>query len=155
MFLIVIDAHSKWPDVFHMTSTTATATVKTLRTLFACQGIPNEVVSDNGPQFVAAEFKQFMAQNGIRHITSAPYHPRTNRQADRFVQFFKRAIKSADSHKSATFNQTLCTFLFKYRTTPHATTNETPSMRMYGRNIRSRLDLVKPNTANCSPQEAT
>ncbi|XP_062585296.1 uncharacterized protein K02A2.6-like [Saccostrea cucullata] len=95
MFLIVIDAHSKWPEVFHMTSTTASATVKTLRTLFSRQGIPNEVVSDNGPQFISAEFKQFMTQNGIRHITSAPYHPRTNGQAERFVQSFKRAIKSA------------------------------------------------------------
>ncbi|XP_062600131.1 uncharacterized protein K02A2.6-like [Saccostrea cucullata] len=148
MFLIVVDAHSKWLEVFHMTSTTALATIKTLRTLFARQSIPNEVVSDNGPQFISAEFKQFMVQNGIRHITSAPYHPRTNGQAERFVQSFKRAIKSADNDKSATINQKLCAFLFKYRTTPHATTNETPSVKMYGRNIRSRLDLVKPNTAN-------
>ncbi|KAK3107148.1 hypothetical protein FSP39_008158 [Pinctada imbricata] len=141
MYLIVVDSHSKWPEVFIMNSTTARATIRVLRCLFARQGIPSEIVSDNGPQFVAEEFKQFMKENGIRHITSAPYHPRTNGQADRFVQTFKRTMKSADKH-----SENLTAFLSKYRTTPHATTNETPSMRLYGRNIRTVLDLMKPNT---------
>lgn len=142
MFLFVVYAHSKWPEVFQMTSTTTSATVKTLRTLFARQGIPNKVVNDNGSQFISAEFKQFMALNGIKHITSAPYHRYTNGQAERFVQSFKRAIKSADNDKSTTLNQKLCAFFLKCRTTPHGTTNKTPSIRMFGRNIRSRLDLV-------------
>lgn len=86
----LVDAHSKWPEVFHMTSTTASATVKTLCTLFARQGIPNEEVSDNGPQGISAKFKQFMALNGIRHITFTPYHSHTNGQAERFVQSFKK-----------------------------------------------------------------
>lgn len=56
MFLIVVDAHSKWPEIFEMKSTTNNATINTLRTLFARQGIPVEVVSDNGPQFRSEEF---------------------------------------------------------------------------------------------------
>lgn len=95
MFLIVVDAHSKWPDIFEMKSTASNATINTLRTLFARQGIPVEVVSDNGPQFRSEEFRQFMESNAIRHITTSPFHPRTNGQAERFVQSFKKAIKSA------------------------------------------------------------
>ena len=146
MFLIVVDAHSKWHEVFHMTSTTADATIKVLRTLLARQ-LPCEVVSDNGPQFIAEELKTFMSQNGIRRIRSAPYHPRSNGQAKRFVQSFKRAIESADCDH-ASMNKKLCSFLCKYRVTPHATTNETSSMLMYGRNIRKRLDILKPDAAD-------
>ena len=48
-FLIIVDAHSKWPEVIPMKSTTATATIQELRRLFASYGLPEQVVSDNGP----------------------------------------------------------------------------------------------------------
>ena len=71
-------------------------TVNELRSLFARYGIPKVVVSDNGTQFVSSEMTRFLTQNGIRHITSAPYHPATNGLAERFVQTFKKAVgKSA------------------------------------------------------------
>ena len=53
MFLVVIDAHLKWPEVSVMHSTTANNTIDALRSLFACFGFPEQVVSDNGPQFVS------------------------------------------------------------------------------------------------------
>ena len=95
MFLIVVDAYSKWPDIFEMGFTTSTATIKTLRTLFARQGIPAEIVLDNGPQFRSEKVRQFMESNSIRDIISSPFHPRTIGKAERFVQLFKKAIKSA------------------------------------------------------------
>ena len=78
MFLVVVDAHSKWPEVIPMSSTTTSKTIEVLRDLFARFGIPEQIVSDNGPQFVSEEFQAFIKSNGIRHITSAPYHPATN-----------------------------------------------------------------------------
>ncbi|XP_014661629.1 PREDICTED: uncharacterized protein LOC106804796 [Priapulus caudatus] len=89
MFLIVVDAYSKWPEVFHMQSTTSTATINQLKTFFARQGIPVELVSDNSPQFRSEKFKQFTTANAICHTTSAQFHPRTNGLAERFVQTFK------------------------------------------------------------------
>ena len=68
MLLVVFDAHSKWPEVFPMVSTTTLATGT----------IPRQFVSDNGPQFISDEFKQFLASNGVKHIKSSPYHPATN-----------------------------------------------------------------------------
>ena len=108
------------------------------------------IVSDNGPQFVSDEFRLFVAQNGIKHITSAPYHPRTNGLAERLVQVFKQAMRSAkDDHVS--LQQKLSTFLLKYRTMPHSLTNETLAKLLLGHNIRTRLDLIKPDlSANVS-----
>ena len=68
MFLVVIDAHSKWPEVVEMPSTTAQKAVDELRKLFSAYGLPEQLVSDNGPQFVAQEFGIFLKENGVKHI---------------------------------------------------------------------------------------
>ena len=59
MWLVLVDAQSKWPEVMQMKSTTASKTVEVLRSLFSRFGIPHQLVSDNGPQFVSDEYKQF------------------------------------------------------------------------------------------------
>ena len=86
MYLVVVDAHSKWMDVILMTSISSAKTIEKLRIVFATQGIPQKVVTDNGTSFTSHEFKEFMSKNGIIHITSAPYHPSTNGLAERAVQ---------------------------------------------------------------------
>ena len=94
-FLVVVDAKSKWLEVIPMSSTTARATVDALRSLFAIHGLPEEIVSDNGPQFVAQEFKGFLRYNHVKQILSAPYHPAPNGEAERAVRTFKQAMKAA------------------------------------------------------------
>lgn len=144
MFLVVVDACSKWPEVIMMHSTTATKTIEALRTVFARNGLPEQLVSDNGPQFTAEEFQLFLKKNGVRHTTSAPYHPATNGLAERFVQTLKKSLTSM-KEDSGTTQTKLSKFLMKYRNTPHSTTGETPATVFMGRNLRSRLDLIKPD----------
>ena len=93
MYLIVVDAHSKWIEAFPMTSTTAIKTIQILRTTFAHYGIPESIVSDNGPQFISSEFQQFCKTNGIRHILVAAYHPKSNGLAERAVKIVKDGLK--------------------------------------------------------------
>ncbi|XP_058868762.1 uncharacterized protein K02A2.6-like [Acipenser ruthenus] len=143
MFLIVVDAHSKWPEVFILESTTAAKTIQVLRGLFSHYGIPEQLVSDNGPQFISSEFEAFLKTNGVKHIRSTPYHPATNGLAERFVQTMKHALKSAK--ESATTSKKLDNFLLVYRNTPHATTDESPAMLFLKRKLRTRLDLLKPD----------
>ena len=61
----LIDSHSKWLEVVPTKSTTANKTIDVLKGLCAFRGLPEEVVSENGPQFTAHEFKSFMDVNGI------------------------------------------------------------------------------------------
>lgn len=121
-FLVVVDACSKWPEVFSMTSTTATHTVFVLNELFARIGVPKLLVSDNGPQFISEEFQIFLRSNGIKYVTSAPYHPATNSLAERFVQSLKNVLW-AMPHDKLTLSQKLHNFLFAYRNATHVTTN--------------------------------
>lgn len=144
MFLIIVDSYSKWPVVKQMRKTTATQTIEVMRAVFSEYGIPAQIVSDNGPQFIAEEFKTFLRENGIQQILSAPYHPKTNGLAERFVQSFKVAMKAA-KNDCGTIPTKLSKFLMAYRNTPHSTTNECPATLFLGRKLTTRLDLLKPN----------
>ena len=110
MFLLIVDAHSKWPEIIEMKSTTASATIQELRRLFATYGLPEQLVSDNGPQFVSEEFRMFLKRNGVKHIKCAPYHPSSNGAAERLVQTFKRAM-CGEEKQDLTFNHRLINFL--------------------------------------------
>ena len=144
-YLVIMDAHSKWPEVIYMkTNTTTASLIVELRRVFAAFGLPRQVVSDNGPQFVSAEFEKFMKENGVKHLRSAPYHPSTNGLAERFVQSLKQALKVGE-RQGVPSQQCLAEFLLTYRVTPHSTTNESPSKLLMGRELRTRLDLLHPD----------
>ena len=136
-YLLVVDAHSKWPEIVELSSTTAQRTIAELHKIFAAHGLPQQLVSDNGPQFISDEFATFMKSNGVKHIRCAPYHPASNGAVERLVQTFKKAVKTASDT-----NFTLASFLLSYCTTPHSTTNETPCKLFLGRNFRIRFDLL-------------
>ena len=93
MFLIVVDACTKWIEAIPTASATSSATIKILKTIFARFGLPELVVSDNGQCFVSEEFKSFLSTNGIKQLTSAPYHPSSNGLAERAVQVVKAGLK--------------------------------------------------------------
>ena len=95
MVLVVFDAYSKWAEVVCITSTTAEQTIDALCTIFSRTGLFQQLVSDNGPQFIADEFRTFTMQNGIQHIKCVPYHQASNGLAERFVQTLKHVLKSA------------------------------------------------------------
>ena len=93
MFLIVVDSHSKWPEVLPIKKTTAEATIIELLRLFSCYGLPEQLVSENRPQFVSEEFRAFLKGNRVKHIRCYPYHPSSNGVVERFVQTFKKAMQ--------------------------------------------------------------
>ena len=142
MFLVIVDAHSKWMEVYPTTSSSSQVTIEKLRMCFASLGLPEQLVSDNGPSFVSVDFQQFMKNNGIRHIRTSPHHPSSNGQAERAVQTFKSSMKR---FTEGTVLTKVTRFLLHYRTTPHSVTGQSPAELMFNRKLRTRLDLLKPN----------
>ena len=127
-FLIIVDSHSKWLEVFPMTTTTATATINVLRAVFARYRLPHEVVSDNGPQFVSEQYQIFLKMNRIKLTLVPPYHP---------------AYKAYGNTRSV--QHRVADILFRYRNTPHSTTGKTPAELFLKREPRTFLSLVKPS----------
>ena len=130
-------------EVFPIRSTTADVTIEVLRALFSRFGLPLEVVSDNGPQFVAREFQTFLKMNCIKHTLCPPYHPSTNGLAERHVQTFKRMYRACPDKGSP--QHKVANVLFRYRNTPHSTTNKTPAQLFLKREPRTHLSFIKPS----------
>lgn len=146
MFLIAVDAHTKWMEVIPTQNATSIATINILSDMFARFGLCQQLVSDNGAQFTSEEFKSFMKGNVIKHVLSAPYHPATNGLAERAVQSFKNAMK-ASKYDQGNLHTKIARFLFAYRNSPHSTTSESPAFLMLGRTLRSRISMLRPNLA--------
>ena len=142
-FFVVVDAYSNWPEIDIMRSTTAAKTIDRLCEAFSRQGLCETIVSDNGPQFTSGEFDQFCKNNGIAHVRSAPYHPQSNGRAERFVGLLKTALAKLEGQGN--LEQIVRKFLSCYRFTPSpALGNKSPFQLMTGREMRTRLDLVRP-----------
>lgn len=126
-----------------MTSITAGHTIDGLRLIFAQHGLPEEVVSDNRPQFVSNEFPEFMNKNGIKHTLDPPYHQQPNGAAERSVRGVKEALieQVLEGNKGRTVKHRLADFLFRYRITQHSTTGATPADLLMRRRLRTRLSL--------------
>ena len=141
MWLLVIDAYSKWPEIYCMESTTAETTIKHLGQIFA---LPRQIISDNGPQFVSTTFQKFCEAQGNQHTKTAPYSPRSNGKAERLVQTFKNAIDKIDPQTNSETQEALVDFLAKRRLIPHTATSQTPSDMFNNHRMSTILDLLHP-----------
>ena len=77
-YLLVADYYSKFPVIRKLTSTTSSFIINHLKSIFAEQGIPQTLVSDNGPQYSSREFETFCDQWNINHVTTSPLYPKSN-----------------------------------------------------------------------------
>ena len=123
MFLLLVNAYFKWGEVNYWPSLQ-------LQHLFAVYGLPEQVVSDNGPQFTSEEFKKFLKANGVKHSRCSPYYPSSMGLLKRFVSTFKQAM-NAGKHDRLSIGHQLENFLMSYQTTLHATTGVPPCISFW------------------------
>lgn len=137
----VIDYHSKWPEVFFVSSITSQSVTKVLLELFAREGYPKSVVTDNGRQFMSTQFEGFLQDRGIEHCVASLYYPQCNGQIERFNRVLKEYIQVAALERRP-LKEAILEYLSIYRATPHATTGMSPAFLLHGRRPRTRLDVV-------------
>lgn len=142
MFLVIVDAYTKWLEVRYMTSATSASVIRELRALFATFGLPRKVVSDNGSVFVSSVMTDFYQKNGIQAVTSAPYHPATNGQAERFVYELKQGLAR---DKKGLLSLRVARLLYKQHTTVSTSTGKTPAFMMFGRELATNLSRLMPS----------
>ena len=142
MFMLIVDAYTKWLDVHITPVSSSMATIELLRKSFATFGLPEVLVSDNGSNFTSEEFAAFMRANGIKHLKTAPYHPSSNGQVECAVHTFKTGLNKLNE---STLETKLSRFLFAYRTTPHSSTGVSPAELMYNCRIRTVMDNLRPD----------
>ena len=146
MYLIIVDAYSKWPEIIQMPTVTSSMTINALKRIFSQYGFPETLVSDNGTQFTSLKFEDFCKTHSITHLKSPPYHPQSNGQAERFVDTFKRALSKARGE--GTTEEILQIFLLTYRITPNPSVKDgiSPAEALLGRPLSTKLDLLRPTS---------
>ena len=94
-YRIVADYYSKYLFVYKLPSTESPTISRCLKSLFAEQGVPVILRSDNGPQFSSNGFRKFADEYGFRHVTSSPHYPRSNGFTESQVKIVKKSLAKA------------------------------------------------------------
>lgn len=142
-YLITLaDYYSKCPEVLGTNTISREDIIELLDLSLSCEGLPEVLVTDNGPQFVSQQFENYLKEKGIRHVLSSNYYPKYNGQIECLNSVLKVYIQVArlegkDPAKSIT------EFLSSYRVTSHAVTGRSSAFLLHGRPPRSKIDISK------------
>ena len=93
-YLAVVYYFSCYVEVAKLGTTTSNQVIQTLKGIFSRHGIPEVLVSDNGPQFSSQEMRRFAEEYGLQHVTSSPHYPQSNEQIECTIQTVKKLIST-------------------------------------------------------------
>ena len=144
-YLIVVDYFSRYPEIAFLKSTTSSDLITHMKSCFARHGIPEKVISDNGPQFKSADFMKFSLSYGFRHQTSSPRYPQANGEIERSVKTVKSLLKKS---------QDLYIALMAYRASP-LENGYSPAELLFGRKIQTTLPLISESLVPTWPYIVT
>lgn len=136
--IVLIDYYSRWPEVLITKTITSKTIIKWLKCVFATHGLPDKITTDNGPQFVSAEFEEYLSSLNIHHHRVTPYWPQANGLVERMNRTLLKTARCAEAD-GKDWRDALMDILIAYRTTPQSTTGVTPSKAMFGREIKTKL----------------
>ena len=143
-YLLVVDYYSRFIEIAKLTLTTAMGVISHLKSIFARHGIPEVVVSDNGPQYSSVVFEEFSKEYKFDHVTSSPKYPQANGEAERAVKTTKQLLeKNRDPYLA----------LLTYRSTP-LENGYSPSELLMGRKLRTTLPIAPEQLKSSLPKES-
>lgn len=128
-YLLIVDYFSRYIEVARLNVPSAATVIAAIKETFSRHGIPETVVSDNGPQYSSDLFKDFAAEYGFIHTTSSPRYPQANGEAERAVATIKGLWKGGGDKTKA---------LLTYRATP-LECGYSPAQLLMGRQLRTTL----------------
>jgi hypothetical protein len=147
-FLVITDQYSKWLEIYWRNTTTAEVVIGCFREYFARWGIPELLVTDNGPPFRSNAFLSFLSQNGVATLPPSAYHPQSNGAAENAVQTIKDKIKKIIETEGVAVQEASTRFLLDYHAAAHSTTTKSPAEMQIGRKICTRFDVMMRRKAS-------
>lgn len=140
--IVLIDQLSKFPIVEAIRNTSADLLIDFLQRTIATFGIPNTIISDNGPPFKSYKLRKFFNKLRIKHQRITPLWPQANSQAESFMKPLMKAVRTAYFER-ANWKKQLQNFLFTYRNAPHCTTKLSPASVMFQRETSFTIPSLK------------
>jgi transposase InsO family protein len=141
--LVIIDYYSRFYEVKVMRSTTTDKVIDALDELVIDRyGIPKTIRSDNGPQFISNEFRQWCEEHDIRHVKTTPKHAAANGEVERQNASLMKRIRIAHA-QSQDWKRELRKYIRAYRNTIHPTTGKTPAELVFSFKPRGKIPSIQ------------
>ena len=141
--LTIVDYATRFPEAIPLRSTNSKTIADALIQYFSRVGIPDEIVSDQGSNFMSKLMAQLYDQLGITKIKTSVYHPEANGLVERFNGTLKGMLKKFVQERVQTWDKYLPYLLFAYREVPSESTGYSPFELLYGRMVRGPLAVIK------------
>ena len=90
--LTLVDFATRYPEAIALTKTDTDSIAEALLGIFSRVGLPTEILSDNGPQFVSSVMKEVARLASMRQMHSSPYHPQANGLCEKFNGTLKKNV---------------------------------------------------------------
>ena len=153
--LTICDYVTRYPETIALPSTEASRIAKELVSLFSRVGIPEEILTDQGSNFMSVLLQEIYQLLGISRIQTSPYHPQTNGLVERFNGTLKLTMKKFTSKNKKDWDEYLPYLLFAYREAPQESTGFSPFELLYGRWVRGPLDVLREVWTEEEPEKTT
>ncbi|XP_032442308.1 uncharacterized protein LOC116734877 [Xiphophorus hellerii] len=150
--LVICDYATRYPEAFPLRSIKARHVANCLLQFFSRVGIPREILTDCGTNFLSKLLQQVYKLLGIKGLKTTPYHPQTDGLVERYNQTLKNMLRKFVSDTGADWDQWLPYLLFAYREVPQVSTGFSPFELLYGRQVRGPLDLLKDCWEDAKPE---
>lgn len=141
--LVAMDYFTKWPEAYAVPDQTATTAAQRLvEDMFSRFGVPEELHSDQGRNFESRLFAEVCQRLGVRKTRTTPLHPQSDGLVERFNRTLATQLAILTSRHQKDWDQHLPLVLWAYRTAVQESSQCTPATLMFGRELRTPVDLV-------------
>ena len=150
--LTAIDMASKWPEAIPLRSITARAVAQGMVEVFSRTGIPLQLLTDQGSQFIGSLVSHLCRDLSIDKVKTTPYHPETNGTIERMHGTLGAMLTKASALGLDWVGQ-LPFALFALRSAPNRDSNFSPFQLVYGHRVRTPLDILHQGWAELEFKE--
>ena len=143
--LVVVDHFTRFVQAFVTNNHTAHTTARVLyNNFFSVFGFPQRLMSDQGTEFTGDVIAAMCKLLGIEKVRTTPYHPQSNRSAERVHQTLQRMIGKLDPEKRRKWPKHIGSVLIAYNATRSQVTRYSPYFLMFRQRPRLPVDLLFP-----------
>ena len=141
--LTLVDYATRYPEAVPLKNIDMESVAEALLDVYSRVGVPEEVLSDLGTQFVSECMKEVTRLLSIKRLTTTPYHPICNSLVEKFNGTLKRMLRRLCSDQPRQWHRFINSLLFAYREAPQESTGFSPFELLYGRTVRGPIQILK------------
>jgi len=139
----MVDYATRYPEATALKSIEAETVAEALVIMFTRVGIPEEVLSDQGSQFLSGVMKEVSRLLSMNQLVTTPYHPMCNGLVERFNGTLKLMLKRMCAERPKEWDRYLPALLFAYREVPQESLGFASFELLYGRSVRGPMAILR------------